>query len=797
MQRPPHTAATQVDSAKIVALLGPTNTGKTHRAIERMLELESGMIGLPLRLLAREVYDRVSARVGEQAVALITGEEKRVPARPRYWICTVEAMPLDLARGGVDFLAIDEIQLITHRERGHVFTDRLLHARGRVETWFLGSDTVATLLREQLGCSEIGRLPRLSQLRYAGQASVRTLPRRSAVVAFSMQQVYSLADLIRVRRGGAAVVLGALSPRVRNAQVAMYQAGEVDFLVATDAIGMGLNLDLDHVALASQLKFDGQEQRELELAELGQIVGRAGRYLRDGSFGTLSPLADLPSHVVQQLESHSFPRQRHAYYRNSELDFSGLSALRESLLLPPPHPSLRSVPNADDLALLDAFCKRAEVVALCDTDERVALLWDVCRIPNYEKRLPEHQVDQLVPVFQQLVQRGRMAPEYLHAQLRKLERYDGDIDVLLARLAGVRTWLYVSHQSAWTDQPLTWQARARALEDQLSDTLHARLLTRFVSNRAAGVSGNAAVSEHHPFAKLATLSAVWGDARPDAQLSEQARWVERVVQAGFAAFELNERAEILFEGERVARLKAGASMLSPNIQFVLPDGLDKGSRTRIERRVHAHMKDVVSSLLAPISSEERAAFSDSSDAAAALRGLLYQLEQGLGCARRAAVAPQIQLLTAAEHRALQRWGVVLGRASVFVRDMLQPERLRVREALCYAWVPPVGRVPRSNAGGASCFQLRSAWDKQTCLWRGYVAFGSCGVRCDLVERVLGELQKAPPDEVAVVRGLLQCDDALAEALLRAIPKQLRTARAGARKRRRRKRRERVTPASSS
>jgi ATP-dependent RNA helicase SUPV3L1/SUV3 len=793
MQRPPHTAA---DAAKIVALLGPTNTGKTHRAIERMLELESGMIGLPLRLLAREVYDRVSARVGEQMVALITGEEKRVPARPRYWICTVEAMPLDLARGGLDFLAIDEIQLIAHRERGHVFTDRLLHARGRVETWFLGSDTVATLLREQLGCSEIGRLPRLSQLRYAGQASVRTLPRRSAVVAFSMQQVYALADLIRVRRGGAAVVLGALSPRVRNAQVAMYQAGEVDFLVATDAIGMGLNLDLDHVALASQLKFDGQEQRELELAELGQIVGRAGRYLRDGSFGTLSPLADLPSHVVQQLESHSFPRQRHAYYRNSQLDFSGLRALRASLLLPPPHPALRSVPNADDLALLDAFSQRAEVVALCDSPERVALLWDVCRIPNYEKRLPEHQVEQLVPVFQQLVQRGRIAPEYLQAQLRKLERYDGDIDVLLARLAAVRTWLYVSFQSAWTDQPSIWQERARALEDQLSDTLHARLLTRFVSNRAAAVSGSAAasgqVSEHHPFAKLATLSAVWG---PETQLSEQARWVERVVQAGFADFTLSERAELSFEGQRIARLKAGAALLSPNVLFMLPDGLDRGSRTRIERRVHAHVKDVVSSLLAPITPAERAAFSDSSDAAAALRGILYQLEQGLGSLRRDAVAPQLKLLTAAEHSALRRWGVLFGRASVFVQDMLDPERLRVREALCYAWTPP------SHGAQASvyerCFQLRSAWDKQTCLWRGYVAFGTCAVRCDLAEQLLVALQTAAQDEVASAQSVLACDDTFAQVLLRAIPKHLRTARASTRKRRRRKRRERASAPASS
>jgi ATP-dependent RNA helicase SUPV3L1/SUV3 len=774
-------------AGRVFALLGPTNTGKTHRAIERMLELDSGMIGLPLRLLAREVYDRVSARVGEQAVALITGEEKRVPARPRYWICTVEAMPPDLAVGALDFLAIDEIQLITHRERGHVFTDRLLHARGRIETWFLGSDTVASLVRELLSGVETGRLPRLSQLRYAGQASVRTLPRRSAVVAFSMQQVYALADLLRVRRGGAAVVLGALSPRVRNAQVAMYQAGEVDFLVATDAIGMGLNLDLDHVALASHLKFDGRETRELELAELAQIVGRAGRYLRDGTFGTLSPLLDLPEHVVQQLEAHTFPRQRFAYYRNAELDFRDLQALRASLLWPPPHRALHSTPSAEDLDLLDAFSKRSEVARLCDSAERVAKLWDVCRVPNYEKRLPEHQAEQLAPVFLQLVQHGRISSDYMHGQLRKLERYEGDIDVLLARLAAVRTWLYISHQSTWLDKPQVWQERARALEDQLSDTLHARLLSRFVSGRSrvAAVSGSmraAAGNEHHPFAKLALLGGA------ESELRGEERWVERVVQARFEDFALNAQGEILLrlgpprdgELERLARLKPGASILAPTLQLLLPDGIDKGARTRVERRLQAHLKDIVSFLLAPINPPERAELVQDGEAAA-LRGLLYQLEQGLGSARRQDLAPQIELLRPIERAALARWGVRIGRASVFAQAMLQPERLRVREALCHAYQPSAATVrdPR-------CYRLHSAWDKQSAILRGYLPVGTWAVRCDLTERLIVEI--TTPE---AARALLGCDQAQAANILSALPKVAGNAkrRRNARKRRRRKQRD--------
>ena len=377
----PNTAAT---TAPITALLGPTNTGKTHQAIGRLLEHRTGMIGLPLRLLAREVYDRVAAQVGEAAVALVTGEEKRVPTRPRYWVCTVESMPVGHE---VDFVAVDEIQLAAHRERGHVFTDRLLHARGERETMFLGADTMTDIVRALVPTAQIERHPRFSRLRGLPPCELAALPPRSAVVAFSAAQVYELAEKLRRRKGGAAVVLGALSPRTRNAQVAMYQAGEVQYMVATDAIGMGLNMDVDQVAFGSLTKFDGKVLRPLEPAELAQIAGRAGRYTRDGSFGVLAGVPPIPAPVVAQIEGHRFPPIERLVWRSSDLDFSTVDALQASLRQRPTRPHLRLVERSDDADSLAELALVPELRALASSPERVSLLWDVCRIPDFRKLL--------------------------------------------------------------------------------------------------------------------------------------------------------------------------------------------------------------------------------------------------------------------------------------------------------------------------------------------------------------------------------------------------------------------------
>ncbi|HSU41350.1 MAG TPA: helicase-related protein, partial [Polyangiaceae bacterium] len=411
------------DATLSVALLGPTNTGKTHRAVERMLEHASGMIGLPLRLLAREVYDRVSARIGEERVALVTGEEKRVPRRPDYWVCTTEAMPL--ARE-VDFVAIDEIQLATHDERGHVFTERLLHARGRRESWFMGSSAMRQMVERLVPAARHEEHPRLSRLSYAGASKLSRLPPRSAVVAFSIPELYRLAAKLRAFRGGAAVVLGALSPRARNAQVAMFQAGEVDYLVATDAIGMGLNLDVTHVAFASLRKFDGRGERSLAGGELAQIAGRAGRYLRDGTFGTVAPL-ELGRETSQHIEQHRFELVRRVRYRNAELDYSSAAALLASLEAPPPAPHLLAVPAAVDHAALRALLADPEIALLAKRGPGLELLWQVCQIPDFRKILFEVHVELLRDVYLRLV-RGPLADDYVAALLQEFEDERGDVD---------------------------------------------------------------------------------------------------------------------------------------------------------------------------------------------------------------------------------------------------------------------------------------------------------------------------------------------------------------------------------
>ncbi|MDB4993388.1 MAG: ATP-dependent helicase, partial [Myxococcaceae bacterium] len=420
-----------VDASVITALLGPTNTGKTHRATERMLEHDTGMIGLPLRLLAREVYDKVSARVGEAQVALVTGEEQRIPPRPSYWVSTVEAMPVERE---VDFVAVDEIQLAEHDQRGHVFTSRVLSARGRKETWLLGAGTMRRVLSELAPTARIVEHPRLSRLSFAGSVPLARLPPRSAVVAFSMSQVYEIAERLRIRKGGAAVVLGALSPRTRNAQVAMFQAGEVDYLVATDAIGMGLNLGVGHVAFAALRKFDGHEVRALEDAELGQIAGRAGRWIENGTFGTIAPL-DLGASTVSAIEEHRFPSVTRVRWRNDRLDFSSIDALTASLAQRPTRGVLRLASDAEDTTALLRLVAREDVARAARGEAQVRLLWDVCTIPDFRKLLLEVHVDLLAELFLELVSRGTLDDDWMAAHVRGLDDMRGDVETLVARIA--------------------------------------------------------------------------------------------------------------------------------------------------------------------------------------------------------------------------------------------------------------------------------------------------------------------------------------------------------------------------
>ncbi|MEJ2026876.1 MAG: helicase-related protein, partial [Limibacillus sp.] len=467
----------------VTALLGPTNTGKTFLAIERMLAHSSGMIGFPLRLLARENFDRAVKLRGAHQVALITGEEKIIPAQARYFFCTVESMPLDRQ---VEFLAVDEIQLCGDPERGHIFTDRLLHARGISETLFLGAETVKPLLQRLVPEAEVVSRPRFSTLSYAGHRKLTRLPPRSAIVAFSANDVYAIAELIRRQRGGAAVVLGALSPRTRNAQVQLFEEGEVDYLVATDAIGMGLNLNVNHVAFARLDKFDGRQMRPLGPAEIGQIAGRAGRHMSDGTFGATAEISELEEEVVEAVENHRFDPLRVLAWRNRNLDFSSPSALMGSLEAQPGRAGLFRAREAEDQLHLAAMLRDPLVMSLARGPEKVALLWEVCQIPDFEKTLTDQHNRLLARIYASLLSgEGKLDSEFLDQRLKAIDRSDGDIDALTARIAQGRVWTYITHRGDWLDDNLHWQERARAVEDRLSDALHERLTQRFVDRRAA------------------------------------------------------------------------------------------------------------------------------------------------------------------------------------------------------------------------------------------------------------------------------------------------------------------------
>ena len=468
--------------ARVKAVLGPTNTGKTHLAITRLLAHAGGIIGFPLRLLARENYDRMVAAKGEANVGLITGEEKIVPPNARWFACTVEAMPLDRR---TEFVAVDEIQLCADADRGHVFTDRLLHARGMVETMFLGAETIRPLLQRLVPQAEVESRPRLSQLTYAGPAKLTRLPPRSAVVAFSASEVYAIAEAIRRRRGGCAVVMGRLSPRTRNAQVALYQNREVDFLVATDAIGMGLNMDVDHVAFASLNKFDGHRPRHLTTQEAAQIAGRAGRGMRDGTFGVTGDCPPLADDFVQKIEGHHFEPLTTLAWRNSSLDMASVDGLLASLAQPPPFAGLARGNDATDHVTLEALSREQDIRALADSRSRVRLLWESCQIPDYRKLADDSHTRFCARLFTHLATDGTIPADWAQGALAGLDNTEGDLDTLMSRLSGIRTWTYVASRADWLRDAAAVQEMARAAEDRVSDALHETLTTRFVDRRAA------------------------------------------------------------------------------------------------------------------------------------------------------------------------------------------------------------------------------------------------------------------------------------------------------------------------
>jgi ATP-dependent RNA helicase SUPV3L1/SUV3 len=706
--------------------LGPTNTGKTHLAVERMLGHASGMIGLPLRLLAREIYDRIVKLRGPRAVALITGEEKIVPPKPHYFVCTVEAMPLSRE---VEFMAVDEIQLCADPERGHVFTHRLLHARGTAETLLLGAGTMAPLIRRLLPHAEIVTRERFSSLTYAGPKKLTRLPRRSAVVAFSADQVYAIAELIRRQRGGAAVVMGNLSPRTRNAQVALYQSGEVDFLVATDAIGMGLNMDVDHVAFAGLRKFDGKRTRFLYPQEVGQIAGRAGRYQRDGTFGVTGEADDMDEDLVHAVEEHRFEPVTGAEWRNSKLDFGSVPNLLKSLAQTPDREGLKLSAEALDEIILRKLVQDPEVAERARSRHAIEQLWECCQTPDFRKVAAEEHMGLAREFFLHLTTgRQRIPEDWIAQQYRHLDRTDGEIDTLAARLSSVRTLAYVANRPDWLADPAGWQGRMRQLEDRLSDTLHEKLMARFVDRRTsalmrglrvredmlAGVGADGAVTVEGHF--VGRLTGVRFEPAQGASVLEEkalraaathavgpeiARRLGRLAAEADEAFALSPDGTVLWRGE-AAGVLSGGEPFRPRVRLLGELGAD-AARQRATQRLEAFVVGEAGRRLAALRKLE-AAVADGRIKGLA-RGLAWRLIEAGGVLDRALVRTEVRELSQVERRTLRGLGVRLGAFSVYMPSLLRPEARALTQALAArdvpGWRPAADKLSRLPAQAPS------------------------------------------------------------------------------------------------
>ncbi len=742
-----------------MAVLGPTNTGKTHLAVERMLGHASGMIGLPLRLLAREIYDRIVKLRGARAVALITGEEKIVPPRATYFVCTVEAMPLGRE---VEFLAVDEIQLCADPARGHVFTHRLLHARGKYETMFLGALTMAPLIRRLLPEAEFVQRERFSTLTYAGSKKLTRLPPRSAVVAFSSESVYAIAELIRRQRGGAAVVMGSLSPRTRNAQVALYQSGEVDFLVATDAIGMGLNMDVDHVAFAGLRKFDGKKTRWLHAQEIGQIAGRAGRYRSPGTFGVTGECPEIDEDLALAVEAHHYDPVEGAEWRNPKLDLDSLPDLMRSLAELPAREGLKLSEEALDETTLRALAREEEVARLAKGRARMHRLWDVCQIPDFRKTTLDDHVRLARTVFEHLCgPRGKLPDDWIAPQFKALDRVDGDIDALAGRLAHVRTLAYAANRPDWLHDPAHWQGRMRELEDRLSDTLHERLMHRFIDRRTsvlmrslrsrdslvAGVAADGQVTvEGCPVGKLTGLrfepargaSALEDKAlRGAAQAAvgpEVARRLGLLAAEPDEAFSVTPDGTVLWKNAAAGKIVAGGP--APRVRLFGELGPEP-ARERAARRLEAYLAAERVRRL-PASHRLQAALEDGGLKGLA-RGIAYQLVEAGGVLDRRAVALELKSLSPAERRALKSLGVRFGGFCVWLPELDRP---RARSLACALAAP---EAPGFRAPAGKISPLAGPVPPRVLAARSLLAVGGLAVPVPDLERLDVLMRAASPD----------------------------------------------------
>ncbi|WP_299663283.1 helicase-related protein [uncultured Ruegeria sp.] len=762
-------------SSRVVAVLGPTNTGKTHYAIERMLGYRTGVIGLPLRLLAREVYDKIVAIRGPSVVALVTGEERIVPPRTQYWVCTVEAMPDGM---GADFVAIDEIQLCADPERGHVFTDRLLRARGTHETLFLGSDTLRGAIAALVPEAQFVRRVRMSQLVYSGSKKISRMPARSAIVGFSVDNVYAIAELLRRQKGGAAVVMGALSPRTRNAQVDLYQNGEVDYLVATDAIGMGLNLDVNHVAFSSLSKFDGRRMRPLAPNELAQIAGRAGRGMADGTFGVTGEAPPLDDGVAQAIMDSRFTPMKKLNWRNAALRFGSIEALIDSLEVSPDNENLVKARPADDLSALKSLSQVTDVMARASDAPSVRLLWDVCRIPDFRGISHAEHASLLEVIYGHLHERGNIPEDFLARQIRRIDRTDGDIDALSKRLAYIRTWTYVAQRNGWVRDESHWREETRTVEDRLSDALHDRLTQRFVDRRTsvllrrlkqkeallAEVNDKGEVTVEGEFvgrlegfrftpdkAAQGTEAKALKSASLQALAPQFHLRADRFYNAPDTEIDFTDQGGLMWGEYAVGKLVAGAEPLKPMVEVFVDEAAGPDVEQKVQRRLQHFIDRKVAALFEPLLNLSR-----DEELTGLARGFAFRMVEALGVLPRAAVAQEVKDLDQDARGALRKHGIRFGQFTIFMPLLLKPAPTRLRLVL-WALAGGLQEFPDAPPPGLVTVPVAKDAPQGYDTMCGYRDAGERSIRIDMLERLADMLRsedsrggfEAKPDMLSI------------------------------------------------
>ncbi len=736
---------------KIIALLGPTNTGKTYVAIEKMLEFDTGIFGLPLRLLAREVYDKCVQKVGVEKVALITGEEKIIPSTANYFICTVESMPKDKK---VDFIAIDEIQMCADRERGHIFTERLLESRGNKLTMFLGSQIMGKIINDLVKNVVFEKKERFSKLSYTGIKKISRLDRKVAIIAFSIEEVYAIAELVRRQKGGAALIMGSLSPKTRNSQVGLYQSGDVDYLIATDAIGMGLNMDINEIYFSNLKKFDGKKTRRLNLVEMSQIAGRAGRYKNDGGFGTTGDCETLNSDEIEKIEKHKLPETKTIFWRNSKLDFKNPEQLISSLELKPNHKNLLRTNDSLDESVLRFFLKKGSNNIIYH--KNLELLWECCQIPDFEKKAYGQHINVIDKVFQFLsTRKNRIPSTFMKEQLKGLEKDHGNVDLLSHRLSNVRTWSYVANKKNWVENSDYWVQLTKSIEDKLSDKLHEELTKSFIDKKISLLSRslkqdlvlNTEINEEN---KIFIDNQLVGELKglkflieiTPKTLDTDIKSIKKAARKGLEEelvkrvdeilrtkeITINDESKIIWKNHPIARLKKGNDYLNPDIDIIADDSLNEDSKLKLMKFLNLWLSEYINEILGDLIKLTKHKINNQY-----LRGLVFQLYENNGVIKRNNVDKIVKLIPAEERKKLWGMGIKIGRYHIYLPKMLKPKAVEFRISLwkIYHNLSTKNKIPKSGLN----FLIGLKFDKDFLLLCGFEKFKEFFVRIDILEKL--------------------------------------------------------------